>query len=213
MVQLGAFSTRVFVSDTLGNMRRLLPDPSVALDEKSPVYSPDGEWVFLSLDIEGGQSGKIWRVRRDGSDPERIGPATPAYSTDAHPSPSPDGSRLVFQGGAWEEQRLVVLDIASRDTTQLNVSGVYPKWSPRGDWILYWWANTIFRIRPDGTGNHQIGRIGGDYSDHLAWSPDGQWIGAREGAYVEYFNVDTNVRVKVPSTLPWGDVSWRPTPR
>ena len=71
-----------------GKARRLTRDDA---KDRDPVFAPDGASVFFSSDRTAPNS--VWRVRLDGSAPERV---TSGTGSAVHPSVSRDGERLVF---------------------------------------------------------------------------------------------------------------------
>ena len=100
----------------------------------------------------------------------------------ASPAISPDGKRLAFQStsGIW------VRDIARGTTSALAPGtslGVYPVWSPDGEWITYAHQHTtkkgtgqaIYRKRSDGSGEEQE-LTPDDILNAFpsSWSPDGK---------------------------------------
>lgn len=87
--QEGVHDPRLFAIDLEGSVRTLIPSSPLGR-EATPHASRDGSWVFF----EGDRT--IWRVRPDGSSPERIGPVVDPNTELGRPSPSPTGDRLVF---------------------------------------------------------------------------------------------------------------------
>jgi TolB protein len=104
---------------------------------------------------------------------------------DDYPSFSPDGARLVYRLGKYEErlhtrQGLRLLSLADGKVVELtNGWDSTPVWSPRGDRIAFTGFETgdfeIYTIRPDGTGLRQLTDTRGNDA-HPVWSPDGKWI-------------------------------------
>lgn len=58
--------------------------------------------------------------------------------------------------------------------------GVYPVWSPDGQWIAFFDYSQLYKIRPDGTELTQLSFLTGSDDIEMtgAWTPGGQWIAA-----------------------------------
>lgn len=56
-----------------------------------PDYSADGVWIWLNSDRSG--QAQIWRMRRDGSDVQRM---VTSDTVDWFPHPSPDGRHVLY---------------------------------------------------------------------------------------------------------------------
>jgi len=87
------------------------------------------------------------------------------------------------------------MDADGGNVRRLTTSGAYsvsPRWSPKGDRILYCQMEgngfQIHAINPDGSGDTQLTAEGSN--EHPRWSPDGRFItfsskrGGREAIYV-----------------------------
>ncbi len=87
------------------------------------------------------------------------------------------------------------MDADGKNVRRLTTSGSYnvsPRWSPKGDRIVYCRQQgngfQIYAINPDGTEDTKLTREGSN--EHPRWSPDGRFIifsskrGGREDIYV-----------------------------
>jgi Tol biopolymer transport system component len=148
------------------------------------AVSPDGR--IMAAGIWNSQKpeevGQIVVVDTDGSDFRLV---THHDTRADYPSFSPDGSRIVYQLGKFEdrantEHGLRILSVADGKVVTLT-GGLdsTPTWSPRGDSIAFTGWQTgdfeIYTIRPDGTGLRQLTHNHGNDA-HPVWSPDGKWI-------------------------------------
>jgi Tol biopolymer transport system component len=173
-----------------------------------PAYSPDGEWVYYS---RGGW--RLYRVHPDGTGDELVPMTAPSLS-DAAPSLSPSGAQLVFVRISAGDQ-LWMLDLASGVSASLNVFGHQPAWSPSGSLIAYLALNESSSIKvmnPDGTGARTVSRAGSFYAFGHDWSPDSEWIVARNTARnrLEVLNVTTGQTILLGGTAGFNGPSWKP---
>lgn len=99
-----------------------------------PEFSPDGRRIVFSSNRGGNFD--IWVAGVDGTDPTQL---THETSHEVHPSWSPDGRRIVYcslspRSGQWE---LCVLDLHQPGLRKFIGYGLYPRWSPTEDLIVY----------------------------------------------------------------------------
>jgi hypothetical protein len=155
-------------------------------DADYPQYSADGAWVYFRGWTHGPLGGEIWRVHPDGSGPERVGLAGSATSTDAFPTPSPDGTRAAFisDRGHPGSFTLRVLTIEGGAEDEMTLDGTYPRWSPDGTWIALARFDpevghgALWVVHPNGSDPHRASPNDLDVNVDLglAWSPDGAWL-------------------------------------
>lgn len=98
-----------------------------------------------------------------------------------HPSPSPDGRRLVFTDPG---SQLIVVDLATGTPTPLGIVGVGARWSPDGQWLAVvgarqFTSGPLIVLRPDGSGQRVVSDETSTYLTGLSWSPDGRYLLAR----------------------------------
>jgi Tol biopolymer transport system component/predicted Ser/Thr protein kinase len=190
----------VYVANADGTGSReltILPGPLAGPNEDtsegqnvttSPVWSPDGREIALTLVNPNGQINQLWEVSADGTNLHEMFP-------DWHPQPGeccgswmPDGKHFVFEAGGqiWAARRTGnFLHKVSYEPVQLTAGAVaysYPL--PGKD------GNTIFAVagfrrgelqRYDSKAKIFEPFLGGISAQDEAFSKDGMWV-----AYVSY---------------------------
>lgn len=142
-----------------------------------PRWSPDGtEIAFSCADhLEG--TYHIYKMDADGGNITQL---TTGGWINRHPDWSPDGSQIVFgsdrAGSARNERSDVYIMDAGGDDVSVRYlrEGHFPRWSPHGSHIAFFWEDHIYVMSDDGTGVVQI--TAGEYEKHPAWAPDGWQI-------------------------------------
>jgi TolB protein len=130
----------------------------------------------------------IWVSRSNGSAGHRL---TDDAATDAHPSWSPDGRRIVFASDRGDTSDLYVMD-ADGSNVQVLYAGptddIDPIWSPDGRWIAFSSASKagcgvedsgcsyhLWAVKADGTSPRQV-TTGNGHDIEPAWSLDGSRV-------------------------------------
>jgi Tol biopolymer transport system component len=113
-------------------VRPLVPDSA---PDYNASFSADGRWVIFTSHRSG--AAKIYRVRPDGSDLERL---TDGSAFDDQGVLSPDGTTLAFVSSRGGQADIWTLDIATRklrNVTGHSAGDFRPAWSPDGRWIAF----------------------------------------------------------------------------
>jgi len=168
-----------------------------------PQYSRDGMWIYYN---EGSSTQPMWRVHPDGSGNATVNMLSPESLQ--FPSPSFDGTKVsyILSGGGGD---LKVLTLSSGAAVDLGVKGIADVWSPTGNVIAYLTLNSAMAlVNSDGSGQSTIAP--GPYGPQFDWSPDGQWIIARNTATtrLEVINVATQLVIPLGYTGTIGSPTW-----
>ncbi len=114
-----------------GNLRRLAVSDAI---DTEPFFTPDGQSIYFTSDRGG--SPQIYRMPAAGGDPVRI-----TFDGDYNVSPrvAPDGKTLAYISRANGAFRLMVMDLASKQTQPLTDGprDESPSFAPSGRVILY----------------------------------------------------------------------------
>lgn len=206
------------VNVATGALRPLVVGANPLDGELWPHPSRDGQWVYFGGYTGGGDRGYPYRVRADGGGLQLIPGFTPDDHTQAHPSPSPTGDRVVYFREGTGDSRNVTLRIMNVQTGQLvlqDVPGHAPEWS-RGDSIAYLGLmgsdrGPILLMSSAGGFPRMLG-TGTQYDFGIDWSPDDQWIVARDlvAQQLEVVHVSTGQRIPLPYTIGMWTPAWRP---
>ena len=141
-------------------------------NEYGPAWSPDGTRIAYSSDIDTYSMLKLWTMRADGRDKQRVLPATVGTNViDLEPSWSPDGSRIAFRRIANSGSRITIVTLATRAVSTIPLDGVQmsPSWSPDGALIAFSSSHQnpiadIYTMKPDGS--EIVRRTAGGGSEH-----------------------------------------------
>jgi Tol biopolymer transport system component len=205
--------------DLQGNISDVLTGDPPVYNEFRPVYSPSGDWIYLTRGVWGGQL-TMWAVHPDGTDAHLIGPDT--VGSDVSPAPAPDGEHLAYEADLVSLASVLrIVDLSTSAVQALDVPGMYPEWSPDGTWIAFLAGAQgggiyLQRMHPDGTAVGWIGNAIGALPT-FTWVPGTDWLLTSSNVTsfaVELFFVNAStgevLPVKVNHTLV--QPSWKPTP-
>ena len=167
----------IFVADassvTLTEIRNLTPYDALGgllQPDRTPAWSPDGEWIAFTAYREGGPA--IWVMREDGSEPRAV-TEVGAYA-DFEPSWSPDSREIAFQRADGATVRIGIVSVHGGAPRFLNwpAKAYNPAWSPDGAFIAFS-SNVdgdmdVFVVTPDGAEVARVRRSGVDRN--AAWA-------------------------------------------
>lgn len=148
-----------------------------------PCFSPDGKSVAFASSRSGN-----WDLYLIGTDNGRATQLTRSPWHEVHPSFSPDGRQLAYCmfNARAEQWELWVLQLDRPDARRMIGVGLFPRWSPKGDSLLYQRARerggrwfSVWRI--DLEGGEPSFPVELAASSQMAliqptWSPDGELV-------------------------------------
>lgn len=183
---------RIFSVDLQGTRRQLLQSPDSIIGETDPRYSADGQWIYFACITSSG-SFRLARAHSDGSAVEVLPFSGGSVTFGSQPSPSPDGSRLIFTSN----NSLYVMNLSSSAITLVG-AGSAARWSPNGDRVAYLAAGSGYPsgaltvMNADGSGAHLVSTVHHyDGSFEPTWTPDGNFIVIRGPTTTELVEVAT----------------------
>jgi len=154
----------------------------------SPVWSPDGNFIYFASDRGGSMN--LWRIPLDEASGKVRGapePITVPATSLAHPSISADGRHIAYTSAQVTAniQRLQFDPVTWRTrgdpawVTTGSRRWSSPDPSPDGQWIAFYSLTQpeghVYVARADGTGLRQV--TGDAAIDRVPrWSPDGKWL-------------------------------------
>ena len=106
---------------------------AASVEDSSPVWSPDGQWLAVARKAAGTAMGKqIWLIRPDGREAQAL--TNDAKMHHSFPTWSPDGRYLLFQRFSLKElgsqPSIWRLEVATKKVEQIVTVGSQPMWLP-----------------------------------------------------------------------------------
>ncbi len=157
-----------------------------------PGPTPPASGTIVFEKVAGGQEGDIFTVHTDGSELQRLAEGPGAWLE--HPSPSPDGTRIVYHSGfSGGLNTFTLWTIGSDGSNQVQLtrrplSALWPAWSPDGAQIvfsLYVPETDTFDIQILSADGHDISPLTSGDPDDLfpTWTSSGGILFLRAQEY------------------------------
>jgi eukaryotic-like serine/threonine-protein kinase len=186
----------IFTVSSRGGANTVVPLTDDAAIDWSPVWSPDGRWIYFSSDRSGTMS--IWRVAVDERSGRRRGSPEPVGAPAEWAGPlsmSADGRHILFQTRSVTNSLHRARFDTGSETLTIDPSPALAgsllagsaSASPDGEWIAFTTEGRedVFVMRADGSDRRQLTED--DHRDRGAtWTPDGERIlfySTRSGSY------------------------------
>ena len=197
-----------------------------------PRWSPDGKQIFIRW-----KQGGLGSIPSDGGEvsvhPNHEGPSKTGFFTiypGAGNSVSPDGKSVVFSAGtATSGSNIYTIPVEGGEPRQITSGGMYPCWSPDGEWIAYLAQEfindekriaTIYKIPREGGEAQKITTASDNVtSGGIDWSPDGKTIAyfsKKEDTQTGTLNLVPITRgesrevCRIQNIIAHNDLSWSP---
>jgi hypothetical protein len=170
-------------------------------------YSRDGQWIYYARAGQG-----IFRVHPDGNGEQHLGFGGTEWGEDWRPSPSGDGSAIVYgsdRSPCDQTYCIRVLDIAT-GAEHIIGNGSTAAWSPVADVIASANGAEIDLVHSDGSGRRVLGTLD-RYITWMDWSPDGRWLLVSAGlGPVDLFDTTNGAELPLAPFVTFGAAAWRP---
>lgn len=144
-----------------------------------PKFSPAGDEVAFASDREGNFD--VWVVALDS--PSVAEQITSSADDEVHPTFSPDGKRIAFCRRTPRQGWTIWIQHRERQDLMELGPGLFPEWSPAGDWIAFQKASErgdrwygIWVVRPDGSEVRQVIAFDEFGAIQPTWSPTAEQI-------------------------------------
>lgn len=185
-----------------------------------PIISPDGNYIYFSSDVIGGDYQIFKANATDFSDPIQL--TNISGVNNLYPSVSPDGALIAFQSGNYgASAEIYIMNNDGTNLQQLTSNSVhdgYPNFSPDGTTIIFEAWDTsqypeIFTMNIDGSARSQLTNLGGaDWQSAPIYNPDGTkiYLSKAYNADSHYVMMDLDGTNWVNITEPnsFGDMDW-----
>ncbi len=141
----------------------------------SPSWSPDGRSLALTLSKDGNPEVYLLTVATG-----TLRRLTRHVGIDTEPVWSPTGQQIAFVSDRNGAPHIFVMDLDGSNVRELTSGGFHtqPRWSPKGDAILYTQRqgnHDLWAIGPDGSNPRRLTTGPGD-NQGATWAPNGRHL-------------------------------------
>ncbi len=167
-----------------------------------PAYRRDGSLIYYW------KSNALWQVHPNSTGDAAVQPFPSLPNGFTFPSPSPNGQQLSYVAAGGNH--IHILTLASQTDFEIGVNAEAAQWSPKSDLIAY--ASDAFHIgivHTDGSGQTVLTPTS-IYGAQFDWSPDGQFIIARNAVTnrLDLISVSTAEILPLAYTGKIGSPTW-----
>jgi TolB protein len=141
----------------------------------SPAWSPDGRHVALTLSKDGNPEVYVLNVATGA-----LRRLTRHAGIDTEPTWSPDGRRIAFVSERTGRAQIFVMDAEGASVRQLAAGPwqTQPRWSPKGDVIVYTarqGTHDLWAVNADGSQPRRL-TAGPGNNQGASWAPNGRHL-------------------------------------
>ncbi|MBI2492413.1 MAG: Tol-Pal system beta propeller repeat protein TolB [Candidatus Rokubacteria bacterium] len=141
----------------------------------SPSWSPDGRFLAMTLSKDGNPEIYVLTVATG-----VLRRLTRHAGIDTEPAWAPTGQQLAFVSDRNGAPNIFVMDAEGASVRRLTSGGFHtqPRWSPKGDAILYTQrqgTHDLWAIGPDGSNPRRLTAGPGD-NQGASWAPNGRHV-------------------------------------
>lgn len=139
-------------------------------NQVSPSYTSDGEYIVYASD------GDLWMINSDGSGAKRMLPGSSGYDFSPNVSSQDEIVFCSLQSSGSSNQSLIwISNLDGSYVTQIR-EGIYPRWSPNGERIVFEHNGDIWLIDKNGRNLQQLTSTSDSHDGLPSFSPDGNSI-------------------------------------
>lgn len=156
-------------SATLNPNIRLVQLTSGAGLETNPTWSSDGQWIAYASDESGNMD--IWKKSISTGSVVQL---TTGNDNETEPAWSPDGSMIAFSSDS-DSGGICLIPAGGGESFTRVEFGANPVWSPSGQYLVFDWRGSIYRVHVSG-GEPEVIVGGNSAPPYSAYTQDGKHL-------------------------------------